>query len=136
MCVAASAKPGSWWSRAWSRSVRREAADNDHQSHCGLGTRVDAYKYSRGSVCRQPRRTDRLARRKTAFNNASLAEVAEEAPALSGETADREQLQSGQSAPDQRVQLDNTDALLKALPNILPAAVRTLDDGSQEIISQ
>ncbi len=30
---------------------------------------------------------------------------------------------------------DNTDALLKALPSILPVAVRTLDDGSQEIIS-
>jgi transmembrane sensor len=31
---------------------------------------------------------------------------------------------------------DNTDALLKALPSILPVAVRTLDDGSQEIISK
>jgi transmembrane sensor len=31
---------------------------------------------------------------------------------------------------------DNTDALLKALPSILPVAVRTLADGSQEIISK
>ena len=31
---------------------------------------------------------------------------------------------------------DNTDALLKALPGILPVAVRTLADGSQEIISK
>ena len=31
---------------------------------------------------------------------------------------------------------DNTDALLKALPSILPVAIRTLADGSQEIISK
>jgi transmembrane sensor len=31
---------------------------------------------------------------------------------------------------------DDTDALLKALPSILPVTVRTLADGSQEIISR
>ena len=31
---------------------------------------------------------------------------------------------------------DDTDALLQALPSILPVAVRTLVDGSQEIFSQ
>ena len=30
----------------------------------------------------------------------------------------------------------DTDALLKALPHILPVALRTLPDGSQEIISR
>jgi transmembrane sensor len=31
---------------------------------------------------------------------------------------------------------NDTDALLKALPHILPVALRTLPDGSQEIISR
>jgi transmembrane sensor len=31
---------------------------------------------------------------------------------------------------------DDTDALLRALPSILPVTVRTLGDGSQEIISR
>jgi len=31
---------------------------------------------------------------------------------------------------------NDTDALLKALPHILPVALRTLSDGSQEIISR
>ena len=31
---------------------------------------------------------------------------------------------------------DDTDALLRALPSILPVAVRTLADGSQEIFSK
>jgi len=31
---------------------------------------------------------------------------------------------------------DDTDALLRALPSILPVAVRTLPDGSQEIFSK
>ena len=32
--------------------------------------------------------------------------------------------------------VDDTDALLRALPKILPVAIRTREDGSQEIIAR
>lgn len=72
---------------------------------------------------------------KLIFNNASLGEVAREVSRY------REKpLRVSASASDLRLtsvfKSNDTDALLKALPHILPVALRTLPDGSQEIISR
>jgi len=70
------------------------------------------------------------------FNNASLSEVVAEVSRY----RDKPLKVANATVANLRLtsvfKSDNTDALLKALPNILPVAVRTLADGSQEIISK
>ncbi len=73
---------------------------------------------------------------KLVFNNATLGEVAREVSRY------REQpLRVGTPAVGNLrltsvFKANDTDALLKALPHILPVVLRTLPDGSQEIISR
>lgn len=73
---------------------------------------------------------------KLVFNNATLGEVAREVSRY------REQPLRVGSAAVGNLRLtsvfkaNDTEALLKALPHILPVAVRALPDGSQEIISR
>lgn len=73
---------------------------------------------------------------KLVFNNAPLGEVVREVSRY------REQPLRVSSAAVSNLRLtsvfksSDTDALLKALPHILPVAVRVLPDGSQEIISR
>jgi transmembrane sensor len=73
---------------------------------------------------------------KLVFNNATLGEVAREVSRY------REQPLRVNLPAVANLRLtsvfkaDDTDALLKALPRILPVALRTLPDGSQEIISR
>ncbi|WP_447742705.1 FecR family protein [Pseudomonas laurentiana] len=73
---------------------------------------------------------------KLVFDNASLAEVAAE--------ASRYRSQPLRVAPGKVAQLrlsstfntDDTDALLRALPSILPVAIKAHEDGSREIIAK
>ena len=73
---------------------------------------------------------------KLVFNNATLGEVVREVSRY------REQPLRVNTAAVSNLRLtsvfksSDTDALLKALPHILPVAVRALPDGSQEIISR
>jgi transmembrane sensor len=73
---------------------------------------------------------------KLVFNNATLSDVAREVSRY------REQplRVSAPAVANLRLtsvfKANDTDALLKALPRILPVALRTLPDGSQEIISR
>lgn len=73
---------------------------------------------------------------KLVFNDASLSEVAaqvsryRERPLTVGSPA------VGNLRLTSVFNTDNTEALLKALPSILPVAIRTRDDGSQEIIAR
>ncbi|WP_456026585.1 FecR family protein [Pseudomonas capeferrum] len=73
---------------------------------------------------------------KLVFNNATLGEVAREVSRY------REQPLRVSTAAVSNLRLTSvfnardTDALLKALPRILPVALRSLPDGSQEIISR
>ena len=73
---------------------------------------------------------------KLVFNNATLVDVAREVSRY------REQPLRVSTAAVGNLRLtsvfnsSDTDALLKALPHILPVALRTLPDGSQEIISR
>jgi transmembrane sensor len=102
----------------------------------GLGSRVDGS--GRVSPASAVNTAAIIAWRtgKLVFNDAPLSEVVEEVSryrqrplmVASGKTANL-RLTSVFKA-------DDTDALLRALPSILPVTVRTLGDGSQEIISR
>ncbi|AZD16854.1 FecR family protein [Pseudomonas chlororaphis] len=115
----------------------RDAADSDFVNlSAGLGTAVDARGQVAAAYAVDPQALTAWRSGKLVFNNASLNEVAAEVSRY------REQpLRVGSEAVG-RLRLtsvfkaDDTDALLKALPSILPVAVKTHADGSQEIIAR
>ncbi|WP_426203822.1 FecR family protein [Pseudomonas sp. TWP3-1] len=102
----------------------------------GLGTRVDAQGVVASAYAVNPAHITAWRSGKLVFNNASLAEVAEEVSRY----RDKPLKVANPTVANLRLtsvfKSDDTEALLKALPNILPVAVRTLADGSQEIISK
>ncbi|WKV82618.1 FecR family protein [Pseudomonas sp. B24_DOA] len=102
----------------------------------GLGTSVDAQGKVLPAYAINPAQLTAWRNGKLVFNNASLEEVAAEASRY----RDKPLIVSQPGVASLRLtsvfKSDDTDALLKALPNILPVAVRTLADGSQEIISR
>lgn len=115
----------------------RNAPDNEFINlTAGLGTHVDAHGVVAQAYAVNPAELTAWRSGKLVFNNASLSEVVEEISRY------REKPLTVANPTVARLRLtsvfksDNTDALLKALPNILPVAVRTLADGSQEIISK
>lgn len=73
---------------------------------------------------------------KLVFNNAPLSEVAQEVSRYRATPLRVGSAAVGNLRLTSVFRSDNPEALLKALPNILPVAVRTLDDGSQEIIAR
>ena len=102
----------------------------------GLGTHVDskgqvAESYAVNAAELTAWRTGKLV-----FNNASLGEVAREVSRY----REHPLRVSTPAVRDLRLtsvfKANDTDALLKALPHILPVALRNLPDGSQEIISR
>lgn len=102
----------------------------------GLGTQIDA----QGKVA-TPYAIDADAltawrNGKLVFNNASLNEVAEEVSRYRAKPLRVGSAAVGNLRLTSVFRSDNPEALLKALPNILPVAVRTLDDGSQEIVAR
>lgn len=102
----------------------------------GLGTSVDAQGKVLPAYAVNPAQLTAWRNGKLVFNNASLGEVAAEVSRY----RDKPLIVSQPGVASLRLtsvfKSDDTDALLKALPNILPVAVRTLADGSQEIISR
>ncbi|MHB2248830.1 FecR family protein [Pseudomonas fitomaticsae] len=115
----------------------RDAADADFISlTAGLGTRIDAQGKVAPAYAVNPAELTAWRSGKLVFNNASLSEVAEEVSRY----RDKPLKVVNPAVANLRLtsvfKSDNTDALLKALPSILPVAVRTLADGSQEIISK
>ncbi|WP_339501294.1 FecR family protein [Pseudomonas silesiensis] len=115
----------------------RDAADNEFISLTpGLGTRVDAR--GKVAVAYAVNLAELTAWRsgKLVFNNASLRDVAEEVSRYREKPLTVSNDKVGNLRLTSVFKSDNTDALLKALPSILPVAVRTLDDGSQQIISK
>lgn len=115
----------------------RDAADADFISlTAGLGTRIDAQGKVAPAYSVNPAELTAWRSGKLVFNNASLSEVVEEVSRF----RDKPLTVANPTVANLRLtsvfKSDNTDALLKALPNILPVAVRTLADGSQEIISK
>lgn len=115
----------------------RDAADNDFISlTAGLGTRVDAQGNVAAAYAVNPVELTAWRAGKLVFNNASLGEVAAEVSRYREKPLTVSNDKVGNLRLTSVFKSDNTDALLKALPSILPVAVRTLDDGSQEIIAK
>ncbi|VVN05853.1 hypothetical protein PS645_03532 [Pseudomonas fluorescens] len=115
----------------------REAAVGDFTSlTAGLAARVDAQGKVTAAYAVNPAELTAWRGGKLVFNNASLREVAGEVSRYRAKplTVGDEKVASLRLTSV--FSSDNTDALLKALPNILPVAVRTLDNGSQQIISK
>ena len=70
------------------------------------------------------------------FNDATLGEVAEEVSRYRAQPLHVSTPALAQLRLSSVFKTDDTDALLKALPKILPVAINTRADGSQEIISR
>jgi transmembrane sensor len=102
----------------------------------GLGTRIDAQGTVAAAYAVNPAELTAWRSGKLVFNNASLSEVAAEVSRYREKPLTVGSDKVGNLRLTSVFKSDNTDALLKALPSILPVAVRTLDDGSQEIISK
>jgi transmembrane sensor len=115
----------------------RDAADNEFISlTAGLGTRVDTQGKVATAFAVNPGELTAWRSGKLVFNNASLRDVAEEVSRYREKPLTVSNDKVGNLRLTSVFKSDNTDALLKALPSILPVAVRTLDDGSQQIISK
>lgn len=102
----------------------------------GLGTHVDsqglvAASYAVNADALTAWRTGKLV-----FNNATLGEVAREVSRYREQPLRVSTPAVGNLRLTSVFKANDTDALLKALPHILPVAVRALPDGSQEIISR
>lgn len=116
---------------------RLDAADSDFVSlTAGLGSHIDAQGNVAAAYAVNPAELTAWRSGKLVFNNASLAEVAAEVSRYREKPLTVGNDKVGNLRLTSVFKSDNTDALLKALPSILPVAVRTLDDGSQEIISK
>jgi transmembrane sensor len=115
----------------------REAADHDFiHLTAGLGTHVDAQGKVAAAYAVNPAEMTAWRSGKLVFNNARLADVAEQVSRYREKPLKVASAAVGDLRLTSVFKSDNTDALLKALPSILPVAVRTLGDGSQEIISK
>ena len=100
----------------------------------GLGTHVDSQGQVAASYAVNAEELTAWRSGKLVFNNALLGEVAREVSRY----REHPLRVSTPAVSNLRVtsvfKANDTDALLKALPHILPVALRTLPDGSQEII--
>ncbi|MGA5482042.1 FecR family protein [Pseudomonas siliginis] len=102
----------------------------------GLGTAVDAQGQVLPAYAVNPAQLTAWRNGKLVFNNASLSEVAAEVSRYRDKPLTVTQPNVASLRLTSVFKSDDTDALLKALPSILPVTVRTLADGSQEIISR
>lgn len=115
----------------------REAGDGEFISlSAGLGTRIDAQGKVAAAYAVNPQEIMAWRNGKLVFNNASLAEVAHEVSRYRDKPLRVANPAVGNLRLTSVFKSTDTDALLKALPSILPVALRTLDDGSQEIIAR
>lgn len=102
----------------------------------GRGTQIDGHGQVAAAYAVNPEELTAWRTGKLVFNNATLGEVVWEVSRY------REQPLRVSTPAVSNLRLTSvfksadTDALLKALPHILPVALRTLPDGSQEIISR
>lgn len=116
--------------------VQGSAPDKGVTLTAGLGTHVDnkglvAPAYSVNTEELTAWRTGKLV-----FNNATLGDVAREVSRYREQPLRVSTPAVGNLRLTSVFKANDTDALLKALPHILPVALRTLPDGSQEIISR
>ncbi|MFQ6573314.1 FecR family protein [Pseudomonas sp. UM16] len=118
-------------------SVRVQGRDDSQALlTAGLGSQIDAQGKVAGPYAIDAAALTAWRNGKLVFNDAPLSEVVEEVSRY------REQplrVAAGKVAAlrlSSTFSSDDTDALLRALPSILPVAIRTHADGSKEIISK
>ncbi|NWC00009.1 FecR family protein [Pseudomonas gingeri] len=115
----------------------REAADDEFVSlTAGLGTRVDAQGRVAAAQAINLEELTAWRSGKLVFNNASLAEVVAEVSRYRDKPLSVATPAVGNLRLTSVFKVNDTDALLRALPSILPVAVRSRADGSQEIIAK
>ncbi|UVL82349.1 FecR family protein [Pseudomonas sp. B21-028] len=102
----------------------------------GFGTRIDAQGKVAAPYAINADELTAWRNGKLVFNNAPLRDVAEEVSRYRGKPLRVGSAAVGNLLLTSVFRADNPEALIKALPNILPVAVHTLDDGSQEIIAR
>ncbi|SFL46970.1 FecR family protein [Pseudomonas sp. NFACC46-3] len=102
----------------------------------GLGTQIDAQGKVATPYAVNAEALTAWRNGKLVFNNAPLKEVAEEVSRYRTRPLRVGSAAVGDLRLTSVFRADDPEALLKALPSILPVAVRNLDDGSQEIIAR
>lgn len=117
-------------------SVKVQGRDFPINLTAGLGTRIDAQGKVAAPYAINADELTAWRNGKLVFNNAPLSDVAEQVSRYRDKPLRVANAAVGNLRLTSVFRSDNSEALLKALPNILPVAVRTLDDGSQEIISK
>ncbi|ROL63502.1 peptide ABC transporter substrate-binding protein [Pseudomonas protegens] len=115
---------------------RDAAADNFITLTPGLGTHIDERGRVAAAYGVNPEELTAWRSGKLVFNNARLAEVVAEVSRYRDQPLRIASPAVGELRLTSVFKSDDTQALLKALPDILPVAVRTLADGSQEIFSR
>ncbi|WP_455911308.1 FecR family protein [Pseudomonas putida] len=116
--------------------VRGRSTDQRVTLTAGRGTHIDSQGQVAAAYAVNADELTAWRSGKLVFNNATLGELAREVSRY------REQPLRVSTAAVSNLRLTSvfnardTDALLKALPRILPVALRSLPDGSQEIISR
>ncbi|CAI8936402.1 FecR family protein [Pseudomonas sp. IT-P176] len=117
--------------------VKVQGHDSDFVSlSAGLATRVDAQGRVAPAEAVDAQALTAWRSGKLVFNDASLSEVAAEVSRYRQRPLTVGSAAVGNLRLSSVFKTDNTEALLKALPSILPVAIRTRDDGSQEIIAR
>lgn len=116
--------------------VRGRTPDSVVTLTAGLGTHVDSQGLVAAAYAVNTEALTAWRANKLVFNNASLSEVAREVSRYREQPLRVSTPAVGNLRLTSVFKANDTDALLKALPHILPVAVRTLPDGSQEIISR
>ncbi|MBC3257825.1 FecR family protein [Pseudomonas paralactis] len=102
----------------------------------GRGTHVDTQGQVAAAYAVNPEELTAWRTGKLVFNNATLAEVAREVSRYREQPLRVTTPAVGNLRLTSVFNANDTDALLKALPHILPVALRALPDGTQEIISR
>jgi len=102
----------------------------------GLGSRIDAQGNVSPASAVNTEALTAWRTGKLVFSNATLTEVAQEVSRYREKPLTVAPGKAAGLRLTSVFKADDTDALLKALPNILPVAVRTLADGSKEIIAR
>ena len=116
--------------------VEGQASDPVVTLTAGRGTHVDSQGQVAAAYAVNPGELTAWRTGKLVFNNATLGEVAREVSRYRAQPLRVSTAAVGNLRLTSVFKSNDTDALLKALPHILPVALRTLPDGSQEIISR
>ncbi|WP_248733164.1 FecR family protein [Pseudomonas sp. MWU13-2517] len=116
--------------------VQGRASDQIVTLTAGRGTHVDALGQVSTAYAVNPDELTAWRSGKLVFNNAPLSDVAREVSRYRERPLRVGTAAVGNLRLSSVFKSSDTDALLKALPHILPVAVRVLPDGSQEIISR